>query len=199
MTHKEFLREVSGYFRAALTGQFAEAKDDEITLLEQDADVFEEFLVWMYTKSIDTTDFEIPDEATLRHLGAVSLNWGKIRELYIFAKYIQCQTLANELLKAVCKILFGVRVVHFPEPEIIASIYQATPEDCGLRRLVMALFLWKRQNDSWRDLKKSKEWISKFPAEFCHELLVRTSRQVIGIGEQNPFGGASTDECPFID
>lgn len=191
VAHKEFLCEVSDYFRAALTGQFAEAKKDKVNLPEQKAEVLEDFLTWLYGGSLDSLAFR-----KLNGDLEYELDWEHIRDLYVFAKYIQCPKFSNNLLNTVWKTALNTKS---PGPEAVTLIYQDTAESCGLRRLVVWFFMQNRDKTKWMDPKESKDWISKFPTEFCREVLVRTTRQVMGLEKQVPGPSGSSDECPFSD
>lgn len=192
VAHKEFLCEVSDYFKAALTAQFAEAKKNEISLPEQSAEIFENFLDWLYTKSIDAE--------TWKTLGVpVMLKWDEIHELYVFAKYVMCPALCNEILNAVWKITYPGAHFCLPTPDQIVNLYRGTTEECGLRKLIMALFLWRRGDTFRKEFKETVEYVSKFPIGFCYELLVRTSRQASGFGEKDPFVERNKKKCPFSD
>jgi len=54
--HKGVLSFYSGYFEAAVKGVFKEAKDGLIELPDESADVFERFVVWLYTRKVDLPD-----------------------------------------------------------------------------------------------------------------------------------------------
>ncbi|ERF77048.1 hypothetical protein EPUS_07954 [Endocarpon pusillum Z07020] len=194
VAHKEFLCEVSDYFKAALTGQFAEAKEDKVNLPEQKAHVFDDFLTWLYGGSLDSLALR-KLKTGLGH----ELDWEHIRDLYVFAKYIQCPKFSNHLLSTVWKSSISVLIIRSPAPEAVTLIYQDTAESCGLRRLVVGFFMQNRDKSDWTDPKESKDWISKFPTEFCCEVLVQTTRQVMGLEKQILVPGGSSDECPYSD
>ncbi|KAF7504275.1 hypothetical protein GJ744_002533 [Endocarpon pusillum] len=197
VAHKEFLCEVSDYFRAALTGQFAEAKEDKVNLPEQKAHVFDDFLTWLYGGSLDS----LPPRKLKIGLG-YALDWEHIRDLYVFAKYIQCPKFSNHLLNSVWKSSKPALNIKCPGPEAVKLIYQDTVESCGLRRLVVDYFMQSRgmsEWSKWKDPKESKAWISKFPNEFCCELLVQTSRREMGLEQEIPVFGVSPGDCPYSD
>ncbi len=193
VSHKEFLCEASGYFRAALTGRFAEANKNEINLPEQKANVFDGFLAWLYIDSLDSVHSRKSREGPTYH------GWEDICDLYVFAKYIQCPKFSNHLLNTVLKRRFSVLSVKPPGHEAVTLVYQSTPAGCGLQKLVVALFLQKRDEYDWKDLEETKDWISKFPAEFCHEVLVRTTRQVLGLEAKDTLVERRSDMFMYID
>lgn len=50
--HKNLLCAVSDYFIAALEGNFKEAAEQKVELLDEDPEVIERFQLWLYTRDV---------------------------------------------------------------------------------------------------------------------------------------------------
>jgi BTB/POZ domain len=194
LAHRELLCEVSGYFKAALTGQFAEASKNEITLGDYSADTFDAFLQWLYSKSLD-----LADHSGQFVTGSATIKWTTAIDLYVFAAYIQCPKLGDEVLECIWRMVRGPRwSSSLPSHDAVNAIYGSTPEYCELRRLIIALFVWKRDTGVWKDCRSSKDWITGFSMNFCHDLLIATTRQAM-MQDKDPFSAGTSDPNPFQD
>lgn len=188
--HKDFLCEVSVYFRAALTGDFEEAEKEEIFLAEQDDDVFEIFVDWLYTKTMKT------DSVTIKKGKCVE--WETAVKIYVFGQYIQCARLCNDLLDTIWGILLQYRNYTVPDDYIIRLIYAETPQECGFRKLIASLFVWSEDKNVWRNVNERRAWLNTLPVDFCHDLLIYSRRKEIGF-DPSPFHIARADVNPFKD
>lgn len=73
--HKKLLCDTSGFFRAALSGNFQESKDQAIEMVEDDPEVFCYFQYWAYTGVIGRNPRE-----------RFEMAWQTIAGIYIFAE-----------------------------------------------------------------------------------------------------------------
>ena len=88
--HKRLLCSVSDYFDAALNGNFKEAAEQKIELLEDDPLVFERFQLWLYTKTV------LDEDETV-----ASLSTPNLFDLYIFVESRFMPKLQNHLVDLV--------------------------------------------------------------------------------------------------
>lgn len=88
---------------------------------------------------------------------------------------------------------------NIPVDDIVYLVYASTPEDCGLRKLIVSLLLWGEENGhNWKNVKEQKGWVSNLPVDFCHDLLIHTKRKQ-WLLDMNPFNRGKADANPFKD
>lgn len=90
--HKGLLCSRSGYFKAALTGNFREAEDQLVTLDDEDPRMFRRFNAWLYT------DVLIEDGDT----GAAS--WSSLIDMYVFAEKRIIPHLQNAVIDSIIRL-----------------------------------------------------------------------------------------------
>ena len=123
--HSGLLCSVSGYFTAALKGNFKEAAEQRIAFPEDQPWVFERFQLWLYSK-------HILDEGETTS----SLNVDKLVALYAFAEARCIPMLQNHLVDLfITKIEKGKKAV-LPK---YGSAYSAVATSSPLRKLVVDL------------------------------------------------------------
>ncbi|KJX96133.1 hypothetical protein TI39_contig804g00009 [Zymoseptoria brevis] len=144
--HKGILCHYSGYFDKALNGTFMEARNKEIILSEEEVDVFEDFVVWLYSRAT-------PDGKK---------SYEKLSHLWAFADRRDVPLLMNQSLDA-----FRDEVVsHWTNPaSSIRFIYANTTENSGLRRFAMGLVA--HTADAAKSLQDTEDW----PREATRDLL----------------------------
>lgn len=176
VAHIDLLCENSEYFQAALLGQFAESMKKEVTLTDQDADSFEYFVQWLYKSSLK--DAQLTTDTGPQK---VAVKWVTVTEIYVLAQYLQVPNLYNNLLDMIRSHMRPSlspyrRSFTLPEPHAINLVYSKTPHDSNLRKLIVSVFLWEKDEGMWNDAKERKDWLRKLPVDFCHDLLIATSR-----------------------
>lgn len=122
-SHKGVLSFYSGYFAAALNGNFAESKCGVVHLPDEDPKIFELLVNWLYTR-------RLPDPPKSGDL------FTTLSELWILADRREIPMLANAVLNAIrdeTTRLWKVPTVDLPK------IYKDTMESSGLRRLAVHL------------------------------------------------------------
>jgi BTB/POZ domain len=175
VAHIDLLCENLEYFQAALLGQFAESTK-EVALTDQDADSFEYFVQWLYKRSLKdaqlTTDTVSPK---------VAVKWATVTEVYVLAQYLQAPKLCNKLLDMIRSHMRPSPLSYrhsfaLPESHAVNLVYSKTPHDSNLRKLIVSVFLREKDEGMWNDAQERKDWLRKLPVDFCHDLLIATSR-----------------------
>lgn len=113
--HKELLCDSSPYFAAALKGDFKEAKDNTVELLDDDVTVFKYFQIWLYSGKISSQD---------------DVSFRIIFQLYCFSDLRQIPDLQNAAVNAI--IGRQTRTSHIPVG-MIPYVYGNTPPNTRVR------------------------------------------------------------------
>ena len=135
--HKGLLCNRSAYFRAALEGNFKEAKEQVVLLPEDDVDVFELFQFWLYSGNLLDTGESI-----------VNLSASLLVSLYLFAETRCIPQLQDMTIDA---LIHHIEVTNTFPTGSIPQIYDNTTETSPLRRLLVdvAAREGERRNGSW--------------------------------------------------
>lgn len=89
--HKSLLCEQSDYFKAAFEGQFAEAKSEELTLEDEDPELFDRLLDWVYLQYLEPIAARDNEHAK------------ELVKLWVLADKFLMHRLANEAINALYK------------------------------------------------------------------------------------------------
>ena len=149
--HKKLLCDTSGFFQAALNGNFKESTSQTIEMAEDDADVFHCFQYWAYTGVIEQEPRNHSD-----------ISWHTLIDLYIFAEVRCIPALQNTAINVLIR-------KHESSPrapiEEYRYIYENTAEKSPLRKF---LATWAAHRGSL-----SKDWFLKrtiYPVDFVIDL-----------------------------
>ena len=149
--HKQLLCDTSGFFEAALNGNFKESKSQTIEMAEDDADVFHRFQYWAYTGVIEREPRNPSD-----------ISWHTLIDLYVFAEARCIPALQNTAIDVFIR-------KHESSPrapiEEYRYIYENTAEKSPLRKF---LAKWAAHRGSL-----SKDWFfdrSIYPVDFVIDL-----------------------------
>ena len=118
--HKKILCNVAPYFEAAFYGGFMEAKDQVLSLPDEDPVMFQHFELWVYMG-----DFLAKGETT------ANITWDSLVGLYIFGEICGIPDLQNAAIDVIIdkkSSLNYIPTAHLPR------VYDNTPEDSPLRR-----------------------------------------------------------------
>lgn len=159
--HKAFLFDVSPFFRAALDGEFEEARNCAMTLPDDKEETFERFLAWLYFKDyrIPSWFVEEPDDF-----------WEDIIDDHIFSDKIQAQAFQEAIIDKAFAAwnLCDLRPMSLI---MVSKIYREAPETSPLRKL--ALSVYESIPPSWfleRQVVDDLETIPRFAAELVRKL-----------------------------
>ncbi len=156
--HKRLVCQTSSYFKAAMDGNFEESFKGELHLDEQDPEVFNCFVEWVYSGKV-----ELPIlSGEQRHDSEV---WMKFSKLYLLSNYLQCAAFGNCLLdNAPLKSRYEPAKCTLPDAGIVKMVYENTVEQCGIRRYFAAMFVWLTNRPKSSDTKLLGECLSSFPS-----------------------------------
>lgn len=138
--HKELLIHSSDFFRRALTGEFKEAKEKEVTLKEEDPLLFEVFLHWLYHGRFPHARFD--DDETLVDLwmpkDEPTMNFVP---LYLFGDQYFIPKLKADVLDELVALVQVKEVVWKPDFAMIDEAYRSLREDDPLCRALIDMFI----------------------------------------------------------
>lgn len=167
--HKNLLCGRSDYFKAALTGEFTEAREGRITLDDEDPDTFRRFWSWLYTGSF------------YRELETFVL-WGWALDLYIFAEKRFIPDLQNALMDALLDDSRDWIGCMSPEWEI-PRVWPMVSEGSPLRAYLVDCFLEVGELDR----EFGENVVDLYPVNFVVAIAVRAQqlkRQPLKIGRE---------------
>ncbi|KAI9709172.1 MAG: hypothetical protein M1812_007757 [Candelaria pacifica] len=141
MIHKELLCHYSSYFRAALMGSFREAAEGIVTLPDDEVEMFEYFMHWLYTKKL------ADEEADELPLGS-----NELIEIYLFADKRGVPSLMNKVVDMIMATVPFVGGV--PAFNAVDLVYENTASNSLLRKLFVDLYAYDIDVDTLPDLSK---------------------------------------------
>jgi len=175
--HKGLLCSVSDYFRAALDGNFKEAEEQKIELLEDDPKVVARFQLWLYSgKVIDEGE------------DTTALDYPMLVNIYVFAETRRILSLQNHLVDTI--IRKSVRE-HFNLRPSDGDMYSNTTTSSPLRKLAvhMAAHNGGLVNPSWD--------LDGYPKEFLVSLVLALHRKAELGKNPSPKWILWEDRCDF--
>ncbi|ERF77050.1 hypothetical protein EPUS_07956 [Endocarpon pusillum Z07020] len=190
--HKLLVCQASPYFKAALNGSFEESVDGKLYLYEQEPELFNCFVEWVYSGNIDL--LKLCGEQ--RHDSKV---WTKFSKLYLLSKYLQCPAFGNCLLDTAPVISpLDNRKYTLPDTGIVKMVYEKTVGQCGIRRYLTAAFVWLTKDIVPKDTKLFGEYFAGLPAD-CVLDITNLAVGAAHNGYRNPFKEWSPDMKTYHD
>lgn len=152
--HKELLCATSFYFRAALNGNFKEAKEQVIEMKEEEIATFKHCQFWLYSRTFLMTRTKTND-----------IEYPVILDLYLGESRIIPQ-LQND---AIDVLIAKQKTSKWTPSDQISRIYENTQESSPLRRLFVDLTVLYAgfDDDAWF----SDKTLGFFNKEFLFDLL----------------------------
>lgn len=166
--HKNFLTQVSPYFRAALRKDFQEAQDRTIDLPHVKADTMERFIDWLYTGK-----FEIA-EINERLEGGTNKRQQELVDLYVFADAHDVPSLRMVAIDALFDH-FNNRKTQLPSEKEIASMFAQLPPSSALLKLIVDVDCRYHVMNEGKTEAEKKSASRKLPPEFLASAYVRHS------------------------
>lgn len=167
----------SSFFKAAFTSQFRESFEKKMDLPEEEEDVFELFVQWLYHRR-----YEVPLDGA-EGLGSRYL--GPVR-LYVLADRYDVGELRTFLvtkLFAMAKRSGG----QVPSCRAVAYVYDHTSQTSGLRRLVVDWWAYRVQL-SWFSSEFGQNWLQEHP-EVAAAVISIFAMSISRATQINPFEG----------
>lgn len=155
--HKNLLCQIAPYFKAALNGNFKEAQEQSIEMLEDDPVVFKYFQLWIYTGSITEANETKKDVET-----------SILVRIYTFAEGLNIIDLQNVVMNFLIDRIIDL---HEIPTEQISFIYEHTCENSALRRMIVDIIVryGLLHRPGW--FEESKR--SMYPNDFLCDLIMR--------------------------
>ena len=164
-THKRLLCSFSTYFRAALDGNFKEASEQKIELLEDDPSVIERFQLWLYQGSILNID-ELP----------ANQKWGMIVKLYCFGQTRGIPLLENHIIDISIQKYMAWDFIH---PTCLRELYRHSSKS-AMCKLVVDISTYSDTLLSWGYLNDmDHDDVEDFPYMFLRQMFVSSSKRRI--------------------
>lgn len=118
----------ANFFKTAFTGSFREGNDQNMSLPEDDVQIFTIYRAWVYTGQLR---YNFDEEECWLHLG----------KLWIFADKVCSPQLKNKTLDAFFELVTRNSEVPFARPETVGYVYDKTMPGSALRNIFVRLFL----------------------------------------------------------
>lgn len=116
------------FFKTAFNGSFQEGNDQNLSLPEDDVQIFRIYRAWVYTGQLQ---YNFDEEECWLHLG----------KLWIFADKVCSPRLKNKTLDAFFELVLNNSEVPFAKPETVGYVYDKTMPGSALRRIFVRLYL----------------------------------------------------------
>ena len=175
--HKKIICNVAPYFEAAFKGGFVEARDHALLLRDESTVMFKHFELWVYTGN-----FLAKDESE------ADISWHSLLDLYIFGEKCGVPDLQNAAIDVLIDKQSSEKTIP---TEYLPRIYDNTPENSSLRRLVvdwMACLVKMIPNDRYAPdpAGAPSEWFKEetreeYPKDFLFDLAFAQSQLIWGV------------------
>jgi len=162
--HQNLLCGASTFFDAAFTSKFKEGSEKKMTLPEDDPEVFEAFVQWLYHQY-----YEIP-ASDLRHEQARYLS--QTMQLFILADKHGVAKLKNGIIDALVRNAQSKRTP--PSRFAIHQIYEFTPPGSGIRVLLADWYACQAP-PSWLQEPTTNTWLRERP-DFAADMVAAMAR-----------------------
>ena len=189
--HQNLVCKVSPVFLGACNSLFKEALSGEIYLSEADPEAFDIFMEWVYTGLIEFPGHP-PNEQSI---GDHDAWWSLVAKMYVLAHYLQSTSFGNKVIDFIVCTIMRKQVLQSPQCGVIDLVYSSTTGDCGLRKLFVALTVWRTGPERWEEVMGWKTYLEGLPAEYSHDLVVRLQRRHHQL-DQDPF--VSEKKCQIF-
>lgn len=173
--HKDIFCAISPFFKAALSHDFQEAADQTISLPEDDGETFDRLTQWIYTRDFSLPSVDTKEEVIKRYLG--------LARLFVLADKLQIMSLRNHTISIIYQILRDPE--WLPSAEVVLYICSNTRRNCGLRRLLVACYVWKCDPD-WFDKDECASYLQEV-GEFAVDLAIGFAQRINHPKTLNPF------------
>ena len=133
VVHKSFISR-SEFFRRALNGNWAESDDRTINLLEDDPNVFAQYLHFIYTNKFPTKEngATVPEMARGEYVD--------LAKIYVLAERLQDTPTKNAVMKRIFTKSMKAEAdgkTYVPSGKVVRIIYEGTPKGNPIRSLVV--------------------------------------------------------------
>lgn len=180
--HKTFVCAISPFFQGACNTFFKEALNDEVYLPEADPEAFEVFMAWVYTRIIKPLG-PVPSKMSVADCEAW---WMLLVKIYLLAHYLQSTSFGNAVMEFGSRSITHKHMLQNPHCAAIELVYNSTMGNCGLRRLFVALNVWRTPPECWEEEDGWRTYLGGLPAEYTQDLVIKLQRKNHQL-DQDPF------------
>ncbi|KAL6824003.1 hypothetical protein V8C40DRAFT_247034 [Trichoderma camerunense] len=163
--HEHLICATSDYFKTAMKGHWETSTSGSITLKEEDPEVFEIYMHWLYFETLPVQNDNPGLEGNTEYI--------QLAKSYALGELLQDTNFKDAVLDGIllkCRSNATDGQSWFPVGPAIRHIYDGTPESSPARRLLVDLYTYHGRGDWLTD------WASKddLPKQFLLDLAVET-------------------------
>ncbi len=169
--HMNLLCTISTFFKAAFSSEFSEAAERSMHLEEDDVNIFERFVAWLYTKRYD-----------LSCMGK-DQRYMELAKLYVLADKYDVSRLKNgiidqlfELHEASCRP---------PSHHVVTYVYNNSTMKSSFRKLLVGWAAW-HIDFGWFSKESTPECLLEVP-EYAADLAIALGKRLHRPALQSPF------------
>lgn len=162
--YEDLLTHCSGYFRAAFTGSFKEAKEKQLHLEDVTGKTFDVFVDWLYQRNLpgQKKSSYAKDKDGEEH--GSFLNSHEITKIYIFADRYDIPDLQRDTIDTM--FAYYKHMKKIPTVETIKMAFESLPDTSLLRKLLIHQYC-----ESNSDVTPEDELL--YTHEIFHDVLAR--------------------------
>lgn len=169
--HEDALRRHSEFFRAALIGDWNEAREGIVRLPEEDPEVFDTFVTFVYSGRVN-----VPQDTDCSTDKVDSDELGALADCWLLADRMISQSFKDAVADALTKRIVRTGMVPLDMPEII---YAHTSIPCGIKRLLVDVAVLGWNEGDFRDQSHNTDLVA-FLAETTIRALNMTTAEKNG-------------------
>jgi hypothetical protein len=180
--HEALVSRSSEYFRRALSREWTESCDRQVRLAEQEPDVFNFYLNWLYQCSLRVRNESAAEMA--------DRSYPTIAKSYVLGDYLQDIAFRSAIIDAFAKkprMPTPHGVVRYPGPLDIHFIYGHTTRHSKFRSLLVQIYMKYSAITS----HMKRVGANGFPSQFLHDLAISL------LDERPPQGIVSIDSRQY--
>lgn len=160
--HEDILFNSSPVFKAAFDSDFKEGTERTMELPDEDVDLFDHFVSWLYSWDFDHKMFDVSAPDTKQRFQE---HFMKAAHLFVFADKYDI----GSLRISICDDLFDLSSYTtqkdadlVPSSGLVDYVYANTQRKAIIRVIIADWFAWIKQ-DSWQPDGETADWIYTIP------------------------------------
>ncbi|KAF2731071.1 hypothetical protein EJ04DRAFT_418566, partial [Polyplosphaeria fusca] len=144
LAHEGTLIKYSEFFKRALSGSWVESDLRIITLPEDDPEIFELFLNYLYTKQLPIQEQKDYTTLTEEEYGSqFNRECERVGQIYVMGEKLQSTIVKNAAIFAILgltKLRDFKGELFVPNPNMVRDIYEGTPPGNPARRFLVDIW-----------------------------------------------------------
>lgn len=169
LIHEDLICAKSNFFAAACSDskRWVEGKEKQVRLPEVNPSVFQSYLSWVYSTSLNITELTTDQIDQDQLPDTRNRNVAKHLELYFLGDVLDDVRLRNKVMQ-----ILVLDTDNAPCLQTIARVWEKTPEDSPVRRMIVdrAVLRTKRENLIAN--------MTRYPANFVQHVAVKLLQEV---------------------